>query len=364
MQFINIKYISKILETGTKGIDRIIKTKQIILSAGTIGSTEILLRSKHKLHLSDKVGFRFSTNGDTFGIINSTKDVVNDSRGPQLTSIALFNNRITKDFEFSLEDLGIPKMFDDILSPIFYLMTLEKKIGSFLPQTNFSDMFKELVLNKISKSTTADQLEKLIGGIVETPSFSLLTNKISEIITDIKKLIFDNKSQGQIMYKNLGNIIMLFGMGIDDGNGQLILDKEKDRLDLKIKYNLDHPVYDNIINTMKLFSKEIGRNGESNLVIPFWDEKSKLEITAHPLGGCCMGADSSRGVVDGLGRVFRGNTGNKDYYDGLYVIDGSIIPSPLGVNPSLSISALAFRIIEHIVGEDEVDKNGKKYWPK
>ncbi|HEY6534740.1 MAG TPA: hypothetical protein VIY08_02880 [Candidatus Nitrosocosmicus sp.] len=52
-------------------------------------------------------------------------------------------------------------------------------------------------------------------------------------------------------------------------------------------------MYDNIINTMKLFSKEIGRNGESNLVIPFWDEKSKLEITAHPLGGCCMGADSS-----------------------------------------------------------------------
>ncbi|HEY6534739.1 MAG TPA: GMC oxidoreductase [Candidatus Nitrosocosmicus sp.] len=69
-------------------------------------------------------------------------------------------------------------------------------------------------------------------------------------------------------------------------------------------------------------------------------------------------------MVDGLGRVFRGNTGNKDYYDGLYVIDGSIIPSPLGVSPSLSIGALAFRIIEHIVGKDEVDKNGKKYWPK
>jgi len=94
--------------------------------------------------------------------------------------------------------------------------------------------------------------------------------------------------------KNLGNIIMLFGMGMDEGNGQLIMDKEKDGLDLKNKYNLDHPVYDNIINTMKLFSKEIGRNGESNLVIPFWGEKSKLEITAHPLGGCCMGADSSK----------------------------------------------------------------------
>ncbi|HXT83936.1 MAG TPA: GMC oxidoreductase [Verrucomicrobiae bacterium] len=62
--------------------------------------------------------------------------------------------------------------------------------------------------------------------------------------------------------------------------------------------------------------------------------------------------------------MFRGNTGNKDYYDGLYVIDGSIIPNPLGVNPSLSINTLAFRIIEHIVGKYEADKNGKKYWSK
>ena len=233
--------------------------------------------------------------------------------------------------------------------------------------TNFSNMFKQLVLNKISKATTTttttDQLEKLIGGLLETSSFSILTNKISEIITDIKKLIFDDKTSSQFIDKDLGNIILLFGMGIDDGNGQLIIDKKKKDLNLKTEYNLDHPVYDNIINTMKLFSKEIGKNGESNLVVPFWDEKIKLEITAHPLGGCCMGSDSSKGVVDGLGRVFKGNLGNKDYYDGLYVIDGSIIPGPLGVNPSLTISAIAFRIIEHIVGKDEFDKNGKKYWP-
>jgi choline dehydrogenase-like flavoprotein len=358
------KIFFKDYRDNTKGIDRTIKTKQIILSAGTLGSTEILLRSKDKLYFSDKLGFRFSTNGDTFGIINPTKEVVNDSRGPQLTSIALFNNRETKDFEFSLEDLGIPKMFGEILSPIFYLMTLKKKVDSFLPQTNFSNMFKELVSNKITKSTTADQLEKLIGGLLETPSFSILTNKISEIIIEIKKLIFDDKTPAQLIDRNLGNIIMLFGMGIDDGNGQLIIDKEKNALDLKNKYNLDHSVYDNIINIMKLFSKEIGQDGASNLFIPFWDEKIKLEITAHPLGGCCMGTDSSQGVVDGFGRVFKGNTGNKDYYDGLYVIDGSIIPSPLGVNPSLTISAIAFRIIEYIVGKDEVDKNGKKYWPK
>ncbi len=77
-----------------------------------------------------------------------------------------------------------------------------------------------------------------------------------------------------------------------------------------------------------------------------------------------MGIDSSKGVVDGLGRVFKGNMESKECYDGLYVIDGSIIPSPLGVNPSLTISALAFRISEYIAGKDDADMDGKKYWPK
>ena len=56
-----------------------------------------------------------------------------------------------------------------------------------------------------------------------------------------------------------------------------------------------------------------------------------------------MGNDASEGLVDHLGRPFKGNTG-KDFYDDFYVVDGSIIPSPIGVNPSLTISALAFRI--------------------
>ncbi len=66
---------------------------------------------------------------------------------------------------------------------------------------------------------------------------------------------------------------MLFGMGIDEGNDQLVLNKEKDDLDLKDKYDLNHPVYDKIINTMKLFSKEIGRDGADNSLFHLGSKK-------------------------------------------------------------------------------------------
>jgi cholesterol oxidase len=68
-----------------------------------------------------------------------------------------------------------------------------------------------------------------------------------------------------------------------------------------------------------------------------------------------MATDASRGVVNTLGAVYRGNSGTS-IYPGLYVADGSIIPSSLGVNPSLTISALAFRIAEMLAGKDNLPK--------
>lgn len=60
----------------------------------------------------------------------------------------------------------------------------------------------------------------------------------------------------------------------------------------------------------------------------------------HPLGTCRMGNTPETGVVDENGQVF----GNPN----LYVVDGSIIPSPIAVNTSLTIAAVAQRISEHI----------------
>jgi cholesterol oxidase len=62
--------------------------------------------------------------------------------------------------------------------------------------------------------------------------------------------------------------------------------------------------------------------------------------TAHILGGACMGADARTGVIDHRHRVFG--------YDGLYVIDGSAVSANPGVNPSLTITALAERAMSFI----------------
>lgn len=62
--------------------------------------------------------------------------------------------------------------------------------------------------------------------------------------------------------------------------------------------------------------------------------------TAHILGGACMGKTAEEGVIDDRHRVFG--------YDGLYVIDGSAISANPGVNPSLTITALAERAMSFI----------------
>lgn len=68
--------------------------------------------------------------------------------------------------------------------------------------------------------------------------------------------------------------------------------------------------------------------------------------TVHPLGGCVMGDDPAGSVVDHLGRVWSSDDGT--LYAGLYVLDGSIVPTALGVNPLLTITALAERAMDHL----------------
>jgi cholesterol oxidase len=65
-----------------------------------------------------------------------------------------------------------------------------------------------------------------------------------------------------------------------------------------------------------------------------------MSVTAHILGGCAIGADPQSGVIDTRHAVFG--------YPGLYVVDGSALPVNVGVNPSLTITAMAERAMQAI----------------
>ena len=73
-------------------------------------------------------------------------------------------------------------------------------------------------------------------------------------------------------------------------------------------------------------------------------------ITVHPLGGCVMGENAFLGAVDHAGQVFAGTVGS-DVHEGLFVADGSVIPTSLGTNPLLTICATAERTMALIAEE-------------
>lgn len=83
-------------------------------------------------------------------------------------------------------------------------------------------------------------------------------------------------------------------------------------------------------------------------------------VSVHPLGGCALADDPVDGVVNAAGQVYDGGAqgpenkvGQPAVHDGLYVVDGSIVPSSLGCNPLMTISALAERIAEGILANPD-----------
>jgi cholesterol oxidase len=78
-------------------------------------------------------------------------------------------------------------------------------------------------------------------------------------------------------------------------------------------------------------------------------------MITHPLGGCTIGSDRTRGAIDEYGRVFDGGGAKlTDTHDGLFVVDGSAIPGALAVNPTLTITAQALRAVGHALGSAAV----------
>ncbi len=132
-----------------------------------------------------------------------------------------------------------------------------------------------------------------------------------------------------------------FAVSHDSASGRFSL--EDDRLTLSWPGAKDEPVYARLDAILEKLVKESGGDYVKNPLAG--SVMGHQPATAHPLGGCGMGRDRSSGVVDHKCRVFSGSAGAGDtaVHDGLYVIDGSVIPRSLGVNPLLTITALSER---------------------
>jgi cholesterol oxidase len=81
-------------------------------------------------------------------------------------------------------------------------------------------------------------------------------------------------------------------------------------------------------------------------------------MTAHFVGGACIGADAEHGVIDAYHRVFG--------HEGLHVVDGAAVSANLGVNPSLTITAQAERAMSFWPNKGDVDARpalGEAYVP-
>ena len=127
--------------------------------------------------------------------------------------------------------------------------------------------------------------------------------------------------------------MVLLGMGRDRSTGRLFVNESgKVELEWKMKqgskYHLDHAR-----NEMARLAKAMSGKFLVNPITYF----NKV-IAVHPLGGCVMADNPEQGVVDTRGEVFG--------HPGLHVVDASILPSSTGVNPSLTIAAVAEMISE------------------
>jgi cholesterol oxidase len=124
----------------------------------------------------------------------------------------------------------------------------------------------------------------------------------------------------------------LLGMGRDIPNGRLQLDRQG-RLTTTWTPDGSKAYFDELERTARAIAEELGGEFKDSRIRGV----SKL-TTVHALGGCSMGSNPDEGFVNEYGEVF-GYEG-----EGLYCADGSVMPGPIGPNPSLTIAAFAERL--------------------
>ena len=295
-----------------------IEADNVILSAGAINSTEILLRSANlrRLSVSPALGTRFGGNGDFFGVsyngdfptqtlgfgTPATLPPEANRPGPSIVAMVRHNSDAPLLKRFAIQDLSFPS-------------------ASVRPsQTTFA-------------SPLAPREDTDSG----------------DTAAERARIAIDTNLFAQNRYGGALNHSMLYlCMGFDDSRGTFEFRKPPFEQDGHIRIHWDRAGQQEIFSRI---NQEIRRHaraqGGSFLPNPLWNiPNAGRLITAHPLGGCPMSDDFITGATDQFGRVYQ-----KDgsIHNGLFVADGSLLPSALAVNPFLTIAAVAERIAARIV---------------
>jgi cholesterol oxidase len=137
-----------------------------------------------------------------------------------------------------------------------------------------------------------------------------------------------------------------FAVSHDSASGRFSLDD--DRLTLAWPNAKDEPVYARLD---ALLSAIVTQSGGSYVKNPLAGTiMGHQPATAHPLGGAGMARERDEGVVNHKGQVFDAGAGRGPtaVHEGLYVVDGAVIPRSIGVNPLFTITALAERTLLHM----------------
>jgi cholesterol oxidase len=289
--------------------------QRLVLAAGTIGTTYLLLRNRAGLTaLSPTLGSRFSGNGDSLGFARSCRRTtdhgggaraIDPSLGPVITSYIRFPDEMDGEGGgapsdrrgFYIEDAGWPE-FANWLVQVFDTPGLVLRMASRVART------RREYLEGDPDSDVAEETSRLLG-------------------------------RADLTNSTLG----MLGMGRDVPDGNLHL-RGRSRLDLDWSERTSRAFFDQMGIEMAAIAEALGGKFLDN---PTHGMLGRL-ITVHPLGGCPMGENPGEGVTDPYGRVFG--------HENLYITDGSAMPGPVGANPCLTIAAFAERCVRRMLEEE------------
>ena len=269
----------------------------LVLAAGTVGSTRLLLKSQRRLGgLSAALGTRFSGNGDALGLaVDPQASDVADARtdyGPSMTSRLVYGER-----GFMVADGGLPASFGGLLEIVRGVNAL----------TGWGRV-------ALHVKNAAARL-----GLTDRP------------VTHRNVRLKENAP--------ISDTLVFLMIGRDTASGRFRLTPLFRRLDIRWSKADSAELFEG----MRLAAGELAQAADAGSFFALDAGPLGKFITVHPLGGCPMSDDPSAGVVDDAGKVHG--------HDGLYVLDGSIVPTALGVNPSKTIAALAERGVERLLAQ-------------